>query len=89
VLDRPVVVLNMPTNLREMVEAGAAVGVAAGEGPVGALRAVLDDATTRERLAQARRRYLGDVASGVDGQATRRILELLRGTAKAGAAARA
>ena len=32
VLGRPVVVLNMPTNLREMVEAGVALGVAAGGG---------------------------------------------------------
>jgi glycosyltransferase involved in cell wall biosynthesis len=84
VLDRPVVVLNMPTNLAEMVEAGAALGVAAGDDPRAALSAVLDDPLTRERLAAARRRYLGDVARGVDGQAAARILELFREAAGGG-----
>ena len=86
VLDRPVVVLNMPTNLAEMVAAGAALGVAAGEDPLTALRSVLDDPGTRQRLADGRRRYLGDVARGVDGQATARLLSLFRETAYVGPA---
>ena len=83
VLDRPVVVLNMPTNLRELVESGAALGVLGGEDPKPALRAVLFDEATRTRLAEARKRYLSEVAHGVDGQATARIVELVRDTARA------
>jgi UDP-N-acetylglucosamine 2-epimerase len=82
VLGRPVVVLNMPTNLRELVSAGAALGVAAGEDPRPALQAVLFDEAARARLDEARARYLSEVAHGVDGQATARILELLRDTAR-------
>ncbi len=78
VLGRPVVVLNMPTNLEELVSSGAALGVAEGEDPGPALRSVLLDAATRDALARARERYLSEVARGVDGLATRRIVELLR-----------
>jgi CDP-glycerol glycerophosphotransferase (TagB/SpsB family) len=81
VLDRPVVILNMPTNLREMVEAGVALGVPKGADPAPTLLAVLEDEATRARLLAARRRYLGDVASGVDGRATERLLRLMRETA--------
>ncbi len=82
VLGRPVVILNMPTNLREMVDAGVALGVAAGADPTPALRAALDDAAVREGLRAARQRYLADVASGVDGRATERILDLMQQTAQ-------
>jgi hypothetical protein len=82
VLDRPVVVLNMPTNLRELVESGAALGVPAGEDPRPALEAVLFDEATRARLAEARERYLSEVAHGVDGGATARIIELIRAVAR-------
>jgi UDP-N-acetylglucosamine 2-epimerase len=81
VLGRPVVILNMPTNLSEMVEAGAALGVAAGADPRPLLGRALDDPATKQRLQEARRAYLGDVASGVDGRATERLLALLRETA--------
>jgi glycosyltransferase involved in cell wall biosynthesis len=80
VLGRPVVILNMPTNLRDMVEAGVAVGVPAGGDPLPALRALLEDPATRARLSEARARYLDDVAKGVDGLATQRIVALLRET---------
>ncbi|PYQ51930.1 MAG: hypothetical protein DMF78_12295, partial [Acidobacteria bacterium] len=43
VLDKPVLVLNAPTNLREMVEEGVALGVPAGEDPTDALRRALFD----------------------------------------------
>jgi UDP-N-acetylglucosamine 2-epimerase len=82
VLGRPVVVLNMPTNLREMVDAGVAIGVAAGADPAPALKAALEDEVVREALRAARERYLGDVASGVDGRATERILDLMQHTAR-------
>jgi UDP-N-acetylglucosamine 2-epimerase len=81
VLDRPVLILNSPTNLREMVERGVALFVGEGEDPSAAVQALLFDEPTRRRLAEARARYLEDVARGVDGRATRRIVSLLRRTA--------
>lgn len=82
VLGRPVLVLSMPTHLRELVQAGAALGVPAGEDPTPALRDLLFDEATRRGLVAARQRYLGHVAQGVDGGATARIVSLLRETAK-------
>lgn len=78
VLGRPVVVLNMPTNLAEIVEQGMALGVREGQDPTEALRRVLFDQETRAGLGAARDRYLSDVARGVDGSATARILEVAR-----------
>jgi CDP-glycerol glycerophosphotransferase (TagB/SpsB family) len=83
VLERPVVVLSMPTNLAEMVKHGAAVGVGMGEDPSRALESLRDPATL-ERLRQARERYLPELASGRDGLATARIVSLLRETAESG-----
>jgi len=81
VLGRLVLVLNMPTKLRDLVESGAALGVAAGADPRLALDALLFDPGTRAALEEARERYLSQVAHGVDGRATARIVELLRETA--------
>ncbi len=81
VVRRPVIVLNMPTNLRALVQSGAALGVNAGEDPRPALEKVLFDSDTRAHLDIARRRYLEEVACGVDGKATERLLELIRKTA--------
>jgi CDP-glycerol glycerophosphotransferase (TagB/SpsB family) len=78
VLERPVLLLNMPTNLRRMAEQGVALGVAAGTDPEEALRQVLFDEATQGRLREARARYLSDLAHGVDGEATTRIVALLR-----------
>ncbi|HEY3119413.1 MAG TPA: CDP-glycerol glycerophosphotransferase family protein [Vicinamibacteria bacterium] len=78
VLARPVVVLNQPNHLRELVDRGVALGVAAGEDPKPALEAALFDAATRGRLEAARARYLDEVALGVDGRATERLLALIR-----------
>jgi hypothetical protein len=83
VLGRPVVVLNMPTHLRELVEQGVAVGVPAGEDPASVLRGVLFETEVAGRLERARARYLSDFAMGVDGRATARIAALLRDTAAA------
>jgi len=82
VLGRPVLILNMPTNLRALVDQGVALGVAAGDDPTGALRRLLFDPATRQALEAARQRYLSEVAQGVDGGATRRILELIAATAE-------
>lgn len=81
VVGRPVVVLNMPTNLRSLVESGAALGVPAGADPRPVLERALFDEPSRKALEAARRRYLDEVARGVDGQATRRLVELVRKTA--------
>jgi len=78
VLGRPVVVLNMPTNLEEMVVQGMAVGVDEGGDPGEALRRALFDPEARRSLEAARARYLSDVACGVDGRATERILALVK-----------
>ncbi len=81
VLGRPILILNMPTNQREMVERGAALGVPAGADPGPALSRLLLDTATREALAAARDRYLPEVAFGLDGRATERVLSLIRETA--------
>jgi CDP-glycerol:poly(glycerophosphate) glycerophosphotransferase len=87
VVGRPVVILDMPTHLSALVDAGVALGVPAGEDPTDTLRRVLFDAETRNALQHARALYLDELALGVDGQATRRIVDLLRATAaRAGAA---
>jgi CDP-glycerol glycerophosphotransferase (TagB/SpsB family) len=88
VLDRPLLILNTPTNLAELVEHGVAIGVAQGEDPRPALQRLLFDEPTRERLRQARQRYLADLAFGVDGQATSRIVDLIRTAALSAATAR-
>jgi hypothetical protein len=81
VLDRPVLILNMPTNLRALVDEGVALGVRTGDEPSAALKAALFEPATLERLRSMRQRYLADLALGMDGQATRRILDLVRATA--------
>lgn len=81
VLGRPVVVLNMPTHLQDLVDAGVALGVPAGADPGPALRDALTSGPVREGLARAREAYLSELAMGVDGGATGRIVSLLRDTA--------
>ena len=83
VVGRPVVILDMPTHLGALVDAGVALGVEAGADPTDALRRALTDAETRNALQHARALYLDELALGVDGKATRRIVELLRATAAA------
>lgn len=78
VLDRPVVVLNAPTNLRALVEAGVALGVPVGDDPTDVLRRALFDEETRAALRTARERYRPQIAFGTDGAATARILGLVR-----------
>jgi len=83
VLGRPVLILNTPTNLRQMVERGVALGVPCGVPPGDAIRRLLFDPATRSRLQAAREHYLPEVAFGLDGAATRRMLALIRETANA------
>lgn len=82
VLGRPVLVLNMPTHLADLVEAGVALGVPAGADPGPALRDALEPGAVREGLDRAREAYLSELAMGVDGGATARIVALLRDTAR-------
>jgi hypothetical protein len=86
VLDKPVVLLSQPSNLRDLVEAGVALGVEAGADPLGALAAALGDPDTRETLALARERWVRDLAGGRDGRAAERILQLLQPPGPAAAA---
>jgi len=87
VVGRPVVILDMPTHLSALVDAGVALGVAGGEDPTDTLRRALFDAETRNALQHARALYLDELALGVDGQATARIVDLLRDTAARGSSA--
>ena len=87
VIGRPVVILDMPTHLSALVDAGVALGVESGADPTETLRRVLFDAETRNALQHARALYLDELALGVDGRATERIVALLRETADRGVAA--
>jgi hypothetical protein len=78
VLGRPVVVLEMPNHLRDLVDGGVAVGVPKGRDPGPALWSVLRDPDTREQLERCRERYVSELAMGIDGHATERILALIR-----------
>ena len=81
VLGRPVLVLNMPTHLADLVSAGVALGVPAGADPGPALVGALSPGPVREGLDRARAGYLSELAMGVDGAATARVVALLRETA--------
>jgi hypothetical protein len=89
VLDKPVVVLNAPTNLRAMVDAGVALEVRVGEDPTGPLHRALFDEGTREVLRARREAYRPQIAFGTAGQATGRILDLVRRVAGVPGAAEA
>jgi hypothetical protein len=67
---RPVIVLNMPTHLSDLVASGAALGVPEGGDPREALAGALAAGPVREGLDRARDAYLGELAMGVDGGAT-------------------
>ena len=59
VLGRPVIVLNMPTHLADLVDPGAALGVPEGGDPRPALAGALAAGAVREGLDRARDGYLG------------------------------
>lgn len=73
----PVIVLRHPSNLREMVANGAAMGVAEGDNPTPFIEALLNNPETRARWQGARDAFLQDVAHGVDGAALDRLLNLV------------
>jgi len=77
VLGRPVLVVNLPSNLDALVERGVAIGVARGEAIETALKKLLfDDGVARE-LERARQDYIQEFAFGADGRSTERIVESL------------
>lgn len=77
----PVVVLRHPSNLRDVVASGAALGVPDGADPGPAIAALLAEGPTRDRWRGARERFLDDVAHGVDGHALERLMDLVSATA--------
>jgi len=83
----PVVVLRHPSNLREVVASGAAVGVPDGVDPKAAMESLLTDGSVRAAWRKSRDAFLGDVAHGVDGRALDRLLGLVSSMAGLGPAA--
>lgn len=77
----PVVVLRHPSNLRDVVGSGAALGVPEGADPGPAIASLLREGPAREQWREARARFLEDVAHGVDGQALERLMSLVSTTA--------
>lgn len=73
----PVVVLRHPSNLRDVVASGAALGVREGESPLTAIRSLLEDPVARDAWRVARDAYIADVAHGADGGALGRLMSLL------------
>ena len=73
----PVVVLRHPSNLRDVVASGAALGVPDGEDPRARIEGLLIDPVVREQWQRSRDAFLQDVAHGVDGKALDRLIALL------------
>jgi hypothetical protein len=84
VLDRPVMVINLPSNLSALVERGAAFGVLSGEPIEPALRRFLGDRDLGRELERQRKKYLEEFAYGADGASTARIVSAIRETAGRG-----
>lgn len=80
VLGRPVLVVNLPSNLGSLVERGVALGVARGESIEKGLRALLFDRETGRALEERRRQFIQEFAFGADGGSTERIVELILST---------
>ncbi len=74
----PVVVLRHPSNLRDVVASGAALGVPDGGDPRPSIESLLWDEASRAAWRGSRDAFLNDVARGVDGQALNRLLDLMR-----------
>lgn len=78
VLGRPVMVVNLPSNLSALVERGVAIGVSIGEAIEPVLRNFLHDRKTRGELERQRKKYLEEFAYGADGKSTARIVSAIR-----------
>ena len=73
----PVVVLRHPSNLRDVVASGAALGVPEGGDPKPVIESLLTDEAVRAAWRKSRDAFLDDVAHGVDGRALDRLLSLI------------
>lgn len=82
VLGRPVLVVNLPSNLDALVARGVALGVPRGESIEGAVRRLLFDDDVRRELERARKEYIQEFAFGADGRSTERIVEAILETCK-------
>ncbi len=78
VLGKPVLVVNLPSNLSALVRRGVALGAAHGESIKEALQKLLFDEAFAEVLETRRRAYIMEFAFGADGRSTERILEAIR-----------
>ena len=86
VLDRPVMVINLPSNLSALVARGAALGVPSGEPIEPPLRRFLFDRDLGQELERQRKKYLEEFAYGADGSSTARIVSAIRKAASLGEA---
>ena len=84
VLGRPVMVVNLPSNLSALVERGVALGVPRGESIEDQLRRLLFDGELRLELERQRRKYIEEFAYGTDGSSTARIVKAIREAARLG-----
>lgn len=80
----PVVILRHPSNLRDIVASGAALGVPDREDPAPVIRALLFDSETRTRWSIRCEEFLRDSACSVDGHAAERMAQTLRTVAGSG-----
>jgi len=79
ILGKPVVTVNL-TNQPDFVpyaQSGAALGVYRAEDIAPAVKKALDDPETRERLKLGREKFLYEQFYKLDGQATKRVVELI------------
>ncbi len=81
VLGRPVLVVNLPSNLGPLVERGVALGARRGDSIEQCLRLLLYDESVVSELEARRKEYIREFAFGADGGSTERIVEALRETA--------
>lgn len=79
ILGKPVVTVNLTSQPDPMPYAskGAALGVYKAEDIAPAVKKALEDKETRERLEQGRQRYLYEQFYKLDGQATKRVVDLI------------
>jgi glycosyltransferase involved in cell wall biosynthesis len=73
----PVVVLRHPSNLRDLVASGAAIGVPDGEDPGPGMQALLTNSDVRDHWRKSRDAFLVDAARGVDGRSLDRLVGLV------------
>ena len=73
----PVVILRHPSNLRDLVASGAALGVPDGGDAGPSIEALMTDPKARERWRKSRDAFLVDVAHGVDGKGLDRLIKLV------------